>query len=125
MIELDLNGKYFTNCDDATHVEDSRVQQMINEIEEKLLKSKEYFDFRIQATGDTMVFGTKYGSEFGEGEIHIYVTQDYQEAELFKEDGEWKAVNWHETCLEDMTKEELIEEIRKLRAAGYNPRREV
>ena len=124
MIKLDLNGKYFTNCDNAVHVEDSKVQQMIDEIEEKLLESKEYFDFRFQATGDTMVFGTKYGSEFEEEEIHIYVTQDYQEAELFKEDGKWTAIDWHEACLEDMTKEELIEEVRKLRAASYNPNKE-
>lgn len=123
MIKLDFGGKYFTSMEDAVHLKDEEVQKMIDEVQEKLMRSKEPFDYTCIATGDTMVFGTKHGEEAWDEEINIYVTQNYQEASLYKERGVWTAVNWYKRDLEDMEKEELIEEIRRLRAL-YDPIKE-
>lgn len=57
----------------ATHVEDEKVQEMIDRVYQYLIKGK-IGDYYCTSTGDALVFGTKT-----EDEITIYVTRDWKE----------------------------------------------
>lgn len=125
MIKLEFKGKFFTNTDGAVHVSDSYVQEMIDDAANRMINSSNENDFTMCATGDTMVFGFKCD----EDEINIIVTQNYHEACLLrsKDNVSWYPIDWGHNCDEydDYTREELIEEIRRLKNAEYNPRREI
>lgn len=120
---LKFKGKYFDDNSNAVHVDDKDVQRMIDEVVEKLVESKEESDFRFQATGDTLVAGLKC-----EEEIEIMVTQNYSHACLLKDKyGNYEPIDWSNErywIYQDMSKDELIEEIMKLKSE-YDPRREV
>lgn len=122
---LKFKGEYFDDNSNAVHVDDEDVQRMIDEVVEKLVESKEESDFRFQATGDTLVAGLKCDAE---GEIEIMVTQNYSHACLLKDKyGNYEPIDWGNErywIYQDMSKDELIEEIMKLKSE-YNPRREV
>lgn len=120
---LKFKGKYFDDNSNAVHVDDKDVQRMIDEVVEKLVESKEESDFRFQATGDTLVAGLKC-----EEEIEIMVTQNYSHACLLKDKYDnYEPIDWGNErywIYQDMSKDELIEEIMKLKSE-YDPRREV
>ena len=120
---LKFKGEYFDDNSNAVHVDNEDVQRMIDEILENLVSSKEENDFRLQATGDTFVIGFKC-----EEEIEIFVTQNYSHACLLKDKyGNYEPIDWGNErywIYQDMSKDELIEEIMKLKSE-YNPRREV
>lgn len=120
---LKFKGEYFDDNSNAVHVDDEDVQRMIDEVVKKLVESKEEGDFRSQATGDTLVAGFKC-----EEEIEIMVTQNYSHACLLKDKyGNYEPIDWGNErywIYQDMSKDELIEEIMKLKSE-YNPRREV
>lgn len=128
MSQINFKGKYFSKNEDAVHVSDNDTQEMIDEVIENLIASKEDVDFTFQATGDTLVAGVKWDEE---GEIDVIVTQKYSEACLLKDKyGNYQPIDWmeeKENEYEDMSKEELIDRIRYLerQKAEYNPRREV
>lgn len=125
-MKLNFKGKYFDNREDAVHIDDGYVDGMINCVMDSLLNSDEDFDFSMSSTGDTMVFGVKIDEE----EIDIYVAQDYSEACLLRNEfGEWEPLDWKRQEeydeYDDMSKDELIEEIMRLKRAEYDPKREV
>ena len=128
MSQINFKGKYFSKNEDAVHVSDDATQEMIDEVIENLIASREKTDFCFQATGDTLVAGVKWDAE---GEIEIMVTQKYNYACLLKDrHGNYQPIDWleeKENEYEDMSKEELIDRIRYLeeQKAEYNPRREV
>lgn len=134
-MQIKFKGKYFDTQKDAVHVEDTYVQKMIDEVIEKLVKSKEKeTDFTFSATGDTLVAGVKWEQD---GEIDVMVTQNYNHACLLRDKyGNYQPVDWGEEErreeLENMSKDELINEIYFLEKElsdwtppQYNPRREV
>ena len=128
-MKLNFKGKYFDGRENAVHVEDEYVQKMIDSVVDRLLNSNESFDMSLSSTGDTLVIGIKSDDDY-ESEINIYVTQDYSEACLLKDAyGHWEPIAWGypdepEEYME-MTKDELIEEIMRLKRAEYDPKREV
>lgn len=127
MQRIKYKGKYFTGVENAVHVSDEYVQKMIDEVVDDMLHSKEEADFTFQSTGDTIVIGMK----FSDGDITIIVTQDYDEACLYKDDyNRYQAVDWCEEQAdeyENMSKSELIDRIMYLESIRpvYNPRREI
>lgn len=134
-MQIKFKGKYFDTQKDAVHVEDAYVQKMIDEVIEKLVKSrKKETDFTFSATGDTLVAGVKWEQD---GEIEVMVTQNYNHACLLRDEyGNYQPVDWGEEErreeLENMSKDELINEIYFLEKElsdwtppQYNPRREV
>ena len=126
MEKLSFKGKYFTDPKNAVHISDKRTQDMIDSVLRDILKNEDE-GFCFQATGDTMVIGFKFSDD---DEINIIVTQNYSEACLLKDSvGDWYPIDWLENeekeDLKRFTREELIEEILKLRHPDYNPRKEV
>ena len=131
---IKFKGEYFDTNKNAVHVNDVEVQEMIDEVLEDLIASKEKTDFCFQATGDTLVAGVKWSAE---GEIEIIVTQKYNHACLLKDKyGNYQPIDWLEEQekdeLSDRSVDELVSEIMLLRKEledqrkpQYNPRREV
>lgn len=134
MSQINFKGKYFSKNEDAVHVSDDVTQEMIDEVIENLIASKEDVDFIFQATGDTLVAGAKWDEE---GEIDVIVTQKYSNACLLKDKyGNYQPIDWLEEQekdeLSDRSVDELVAEIMLLRKEledqrkpQYNPRREV
>ena len=134
MSQINFKGKYFSKNEDAVHVSDDVTQEMIDEVIENLIASKEDVDFTFQATGDTLVAGAKWDEE---GEIDVIVTQKYSNACLLKDKyGNYQPIDWLEEQekdeLSDRSVDELVAEIMLLRKEledqrkpQYNPRREV
>ena len=134
MSQINFKGKYFSKNEDAVHVSDDATQEMIDEVIENLIASKEDVDFTFQATGDTLVAGAKWDEE---GEIDVIVTQKYSNACLLKDKyGNYQPIDWLEEQekdeLSDRSVDELVAEIMLLRKEledqrkpQYNPRREV
>ena len=134
MSQINFKGKYFSKNEDAVHVSDDATQEMIDEVIENLIASKEDVDFTFQATGDTLVAGAKWDEE---GEIDVIVTQKYSNACLLKDKyGNYQPIDWLEEQekdeLSDRSADELVAEIMSLRKEledqrkpQYNPRREV
>ena len=126
MEQIKLNGRYFDNNRDAVHVSDKDTQKMIDEVIKDLIESKENSTWRMQATGDTVVFGFSFKEE---REIEIFVTQNYSHACLLKNKYDnYEPIDWGtDYSLEDATKEELIAEIQSLRRQinNYDPKREI
>ncbi len=134
MSQINFKGKYFSKNEDAVHVSDDVTQEMIDEVIENLIASKEDVDFIFQATGDTLVAGAKWDEE---GEIDVIVTQKYSNACLLKDKyGNYQPIDWLEEQekdeLSDRSVDELVAEIMSLRKEledqrkpQYNPRREV
>ena len=134
-MQIKFKGKYFDTQKYAVHVEDAYVQKMIDEVIEKLVKSKEKeTDFTFSATGDTLVAGVKWEQD---GEIEVVVTQNYNHACLLRDKyGNYQPVDWGEEQekdeLSDRSVDELVAEIMLLRKEledqrkpQYNPRCEV
>ena len=131
---IKFKGEYFDTNKNAVHVNDTEVQEMIDEVLEDLIASKEKTDFCFQATGDTLVAGVKWSAE---GEIEIIVTQKYNHACLLEDKyGNYQPIDWleeqEEDELLDRSVDELVAEIMLLRKEledqrkpQYNPRREV
>lgn len=134
MSQINFKGKYFSKNEDAVHVSDDATQEMIDEVIENLIASKEDVDFTFQATGDTLVAGAKWDEE---GEIDVIVAQKYSNACLLKDKhGNYQPIDWLEEQekdeLSDRSVDELVAEIMLLRKEledqrkpQYNPRREV
>ena len=134
MSQINFKGKYFSKNEDAVHVSDDATQEMIDEVIENLIASKEDVDFTFQAAGDTLVAGVKWDEE---GEIDVIVTQKYSNACLLKDKyGNYQPIDWLEEQekdeLSDRSVDELVAEIMLLRKEledqrkpQYNPRREV
>ena len=131
---IKFKSEYFDTNKNAVHVNDTEVQEMIDEILEDLIASKEKTDFCFQATGDTLVAGVKWSAE---GEIEIIVTQKYNHACLLRDEyGNYQPIDWLEEQekdeLSNRSVDELVAEIMLLRKEledqrkpQYNPRREV
>ena len=131
---IKFKSEYFDTNKNAVHVNDTEVQEMIDEILEDLIASKEKTDFCFQATGDTLVAGVKWSAE---GEIEVIVTQNYNHACLLRDEyGNYQPIDWLEEQekdeLSDRSVDELVAEIMLLRKEledqkkpQYNPRREV
>ena len=131
---IKFKSEYFDTNKNAVHVNDTDVQEMIDEVLENLIASREKTDFCFQTTGDTLVAGVKWDAE---GEIEVIVTQKYNHACLLKDKyGNYQPINWLEEKikgdLSDRSVDELVEEIMSLRKelenyrkSQYNPRREV
>ena len=131
---IKFKGEYFDTNKNAVHVNDTEVQEMIDEVLEDLIASKEKTDFCFQATGDTLVAGVKWSAE---GEIEVIVTQNYNHACLLRDEyGNYQPIDWLEEQekdeLSDRSVDELVAEIMLLRKEledqkkpQYNPRREV
>ena len=131
---IKFKSEYFDTNKNAVHVNDTEVQEMIDEVLEDLIASKEKTDFCFQATGDTLVAGVKWSAE---GEIEVIVTQNYNHACLLRDKyGNYQPVDWGEEQekdeLSDRSVNELVAEIMLLRKEledqrkpQYNPRREV
>ena len=134
MSQINFKGKYFSKNEDAVHVSDDATQEMIDEVIENLITSKEDVDFTFQSTGDTLVAGVKWDED---GEIDVIVTQKYSNACLLKDKyGNYQPIDWLEEQekdeLSDRSVDELVAEIMLLRKEledqrkpQYNPRREV
>ena len=134
MSQINFKGKYFSKNEDAVHISDDATQEMIDEVIENLIASKEDVDFTFQSTGDTLVAGAKWDEE---GEIDVIVTQKYSNACLLKDKyGNYQPIDWLEEQekdeLSDRSVDELVAEIMSLRKEledqrkpQYNPRREV
>lgn len=134
MSQINFKGKCFSKNEDAVHVSDDATQEMIDEVIENLITSKEDVDFTFQAAGDTLVAGAKWNEE---GEIDVIVTQKYSNACLLKDKyGNYQPIDWLEEQekdeLSDRSVDELVAEIMLLRKEledqrkpQYNPRREV
>lgn len=134
MSQINFKGKYFSKNEDAVHVSDDVTQEMIDEVIENLIASKEDVDFIFQATGDTLVAGAKWDED---REIDVIVTQKYSNACLLKDKyGNYQPIDWLEEQekdeLSDRSVDELVAEIMSLRKEledqrkpQYNPRREV
>lgn len=98
---IKFKSEYFDTNKNAVHVNDTDVQEMIDEVLENLIASREKTDFCFQATGDTLVAGVKWEAE---GEIEVIVTQRYNHACLLKDKyGNYQPVDW----LEEQEKDEL------------------
>lgn len=134
-MQIKFKGRYFDTQQDAVHIEDTYVQKMIDEVIERLIRSKEKgIDFAFSATGDTLVAGAKWEQD---GEIEVVVTQNYNHACLLRDEyGNYQPVDWGEEErreeLESMSKDELINQICFLEkelsdwvSPQYNPRHEV
>ena len=131
---IKFKGEYFDTNKNAVHVNDTEVQEMIDEVLEDLIASKEKTDFCFQATGDTLVAGVKWAAE---GEIEVIVTQNYNHACLLRDEyGNYQPIDWlkeqEKDELSDRSVDELVAEIMLLRKEledqkkpQYNPRREV
>ena len=131
---IKFKGEYFDTNKNAVHVNDTEVQEMIDEVLEDLIASKEKTDFCFQATGDTLVAGVKWSAE---GEIEVIVTQNYNHACLLRDEyGNYQPIDWLEEQekdeLSDRSVDELVAEIMLLRKEledqkkpQYIPRREV
>ena len=131
---IKFKGEYFDTNKNAVHVNDTEVQEMIDEVLEDLIASKEKTDFCFQATGDTLVAGVKWSAE---GEIEIIVTQKYNHTCLLKDKyGNYQPIDWLEEQekdeLSDKSVDELVAEIMLIRKEledqrkpQYNTRREV
>ena len=131
---IKFKSEYFDTNKNAVHVNDTDVQEMIDEVLENLIASREKTDFCFQTTGDTLVAGVKWDAE---GEIEVIVTQKYNHACLLRDEyGNYQPINWLEEKikgdLSDRSVDELMEEIMSLRKelenyrkSQYNPRREV
>ena len=131
---IKFKSEYFDTNKNAVHVNDTEVQEMIDEILEDLIASKEKTDFCFQATGDTLVAGVKWSAE---GEIEVIVTQNYNHACLLRDEyGNYQPIDWLEEQekdeLSNRSVDELVAEIMLLRKEledqrkpQYNPRREV
>ena len=131
---IKFKSEYFDTNKNAVHVNDTEVQEMIDEVLEDLIASKEKTDFCFQATGDTLVAGVKWSAE---GEIEVIVTQNYNHACLLRDEyGNYQPIDWLEEQekdeLSDRSVDELVAEIMLLRKEledqkkpQYNPRREV
>lgn len=118
--ELIFKGKYFKGTENAIHVEDVEVQNMVDKVLKELIDGDCENNISY-STGDTLVFGARYDDE-----IEIRVSQDYFEAcLLMNDDGVWEPVDWNDDDLYEKTKDELIEEIYRLRRIEYNPNKEV
>lgn len=63
----DLNTKTLTN---------EKIQNMVNNIHKELKKMKDIYGYSLEATGDTIVFGTKE-CDSGETYYDIYVAKKY------------------------------------------------
>ena len=134
ILMIKFKSEYFDTNKNAVHINDADVQEMIDEVLENLIASKEKTDFCFQATGDTLVAGVKWSAE---GEIEIIVTQKYNHACLLKDKyGNYQPIDWLEEQekdeLSDRSVDELVAEIMSLRKEledqrkpQYNPRREV
>ena len=127
MIMININSEYFTSSTRGVHVSDKEVQKMVDEVIKTLQTSKDNFDFASQETGDTIVWGTKYDGNT----IDVYISQNYSSACFVSDDygKTWEPINWQEEneyeILSSLDKEELIEEIMRLKHADYNPNREI
>ena len=131
---IKFKSEYFDTNKNAVHVNDTEVQEMIDEILEDLIASKEKTDFCFQATGDTLVAGVKWSAE---GEIEVIVTQNYNHACLLRDEyGNYQPIDWLEEQekdeLSNRSVDELVAEIMLLRKEledqkkpQYNPRREI
>ena len=131
---IKFKSEYFDTNKNAVHVNDTDVQEMIDEVLEDLIASREKTDFCFQATGDTLVAGVKWSAE---GEIEVIVTQNYNHACLLRDKyGNYQPVDWGEEQekdeLSDRSVNELVAEIMLLRKEledqrkpQYNPRCEV
>ena len=131
---IKFKSEYFDTNKNAVHVNDTDVQEMIDEVLENLIASREKTDFYFQTTGDTLVAGVKWDAE---GEIEVIVTQNYNHACLLKDKyGNYQPIDWLEEQekdeLSDRSADELVAEIMSLRKEledqrkpQYNPRREV
>jgi len=123
---IDFRGRYFTSSTDGVRVKDEAVQEMIDEVIKRLKSSKENFDFGSVATGDSIIWGVK-----SDGQIDVYFSRDYKEACLLYNEatGKWEPVDWFEEneydALLELDRDELIEEIMRLRRGEYDPSREV
>ena len=94
MSQINFKGKYFSKNEDAVHISDDATQEMIDDVIENLIASKEDVDFTFQATGDTLVAGVKWDEE---GEIDVVVTQKYSNACLLKDKyGNYQPIDWLE-----------------------------
>ena len=131
---IKFKSEYFDTNKNAVHVNDTDVQEMIDEVLENLIASREKTDFCFLTTGDTVVAGVKCDAE---GEIEVIVTQKYNHACLLKDKyGNYQPIDWLEEQekdeLSDRSADELVAEIMSLRKEledqrkpQYNPRREV
>ena len=73
---------YADKSNDTKHIEDDKVQKMINSCVSDLISDEvQAGEFSMRACGDTDVYAFKY-----EDSIEILVTQDYYEDTLFKDD---------------------------------------
>ena len=134
ILMIKFKSEYFDTNKNAVHVNDTDVQEMIDEVLENLIASREKTDFYFQTTGDTLVAGVKWDAE---GEIEVIVTQKYNHACLLKDKyGNYQPINWlgeqEKDELSDRSVDELVAEIMLLRKEledqrkpQYNPRREV
>lgn len=113
MTKLMLNSGYFSDSSDAKHLSQEEVQKYIDEIIEKLSSGSD--DYYFITTGDTFIFGLKDVNS-----IDVFVTQNFLLGSLVKENNNWYAVDY---SLYKKDKDELIEEINKLRPQ-YNPNKE-
>lgn len=123
-----FKSRDFSGINNAVHIRDEDVQNMIDEVVEKLMSFKDNRTrFSFSATGDTLVAGVKWAED---GDIEIIVTQDYYQACLIKDKfGNYQPVDWLEDDIkyDDMSRVELIDRIHYLesRLPEYNPRREI
>ena len=73
---------YVDKSNDTKHIEDDKVQKMINNCVSDLISDEvQAGEFSMRACGDTYVYAFKY-----EDCIEILVTQDYYEDTLFEDD---------------------------------------
>lgn len=135
-VNLILNKKNFKGVEDAVHIEDERLQTMINEVVNHLVESDECVDFMFSSTGDTFVCGFKF---LEDQSINIIVTQDFQQAILTTDNNgkTWEPIDWsidwdkEEPISTNDIMEEInrivsdIEEIKKSIRPSYNPHREI
>lgn len=114
MTKLMLDSGYFDDNSDAKHLNQEEVQKYIDEITEKLSSGSD--DYYFITTGDTFIIGIRDVNC-----IDVFVTQNFLLGSLVKEnDNNWYPVDYS-LCKKD--KDELIEEINKLRPQ-YNPNKE-
>lgn len=136
------NNKDFRDNKDAVKLSNSRVQELVDEVTNRLMeiiKRNGENNSTFCGTGDTMVFGFAF-DEDGDGEldsIDIYVCKNYEEAEgWFNENGFFEKMDWsidyemeeynaEVSELEHNSKEELIKMIMESRHPEYNPHKEV
>lgn len=132
-IKFNYNKNDFKDCSGAVKVSDEEIQKRIDRICRDLSleigKAKEPGYYFI-CSGNTYVIGF-IDDEDGDGvldNVRIFVCKDFEEAEgWINKDSVFEKMDWleaeEEDKLYDLSKEELIEIIR--RDIPYNPRREV